>query len=288
MIDFLLSFWEKNNAAIFENGGKILSSAIILFIGFLISKGLKKLVKRSTCGKFQIDKTVSTILGHIIGYGIFIICFIMILNIFGFNTTSLLALLGAAGIAVGLALKDTLGNIASGISLLILGSYKVGEFIEFGSFNGTVKEINLFNTILETPDGVYISAPNSSIWGSPIKNFTRNGKRRMEIPIRLSYSDSIDKVFSVLNTIVKEETRILSDPQHQIIIQSMQDSHVNIIIRAWAMNQDFWDIYWFQMRNIKQKLEDTGFKIPLPQSVVCVRQDSNLLPPDSKSGTLSR
>ncbi|MCL2809687.1 MAG: mechanosensitive ion channel family protein, partial [Treponema sp.] len=254
MLNRIYTFWINHNATIFENGGKILGSIIILLIGLLISKGLKKLVKKATYGKLNMDHTISSILKHTIGYGIFIICTIMILNIFGFNTSSLLALLGAAGIAVGLALKDTLGNIAAGISLLFLGSYKIGEFIEFGSFNGTVKEINLFNTILETPDGIYISAPNSSIWGSPVRNFSRNGKRRMELPLRLSYSDSIETAFLVLNKIVEDEQRILKDPAHQIIVQSIQDSHVNIIVRAWALNQDFWDVYWFQMRNIKQKI----------------------------------
>ena len=269
-MNVFINLWNDHRAVVIDIGTKVISSLIVIVVGILLIKGFKKILKKSSTLNYNVNSAVNSVLRHITSYGILIICVIMILNIFGVNTASFIAVLGAAGIAIGLALKDTLGNIASGISLIILGSYKIGEFIEFGSFNGTVKEINLFNTVLETPDGIYISAPNSSIWGSPIRNFSRNGKRRMELPIRLSYSDSIDKAFSVINTIIKDESRILSDPPHQIILQSMQDSHVNIIVRAWAFNQDFWDIYWFQMRNIKQKLEDTGFKIPFPLNEVHV------------------
>jgi small conductance mechanosensitive channel len=196
----------------------------------------------------------------------------MVLNIFGVNTSSLLALLGAAGLAVGLALKDTLGNIAAGIILFFMGSFRIGEFIEFGSFMGTVKEINLFATILETPDGICISAPNSSIWGNPVKNYSRNGKRRMELAIRISYSDSLDTAFRVLGEIVSSETRFLKDPAPQIIVQSLQDSYVNLVIRAWTGNQHYWDTYWQKMREIKEKIEEAGLHIPFPQTDVHIAQ----------------
>jgi small conductance mechanosensitive channel len=196
----------------------------------------------------------------------------MILNIFGINTSSLIALLGAAGLAVGLALKDTLGNIAAGIILFFMGSYRLGEFIEFGSFLGTVKEINLFSTTLEPPDGIYISAPNSSIWGNPIKNYTRNGKRRIELAVRISYSDSLETAFRVLNEIVSSETRLLKDPAPQIIVQSLQESSVNLVIRAWSDNRLYWDIYWQMMRVLKEKTEEAGLHIPFPQTDVHIVQ----------------
>jgi small conductance mechanosensitive channel len=192
----------------------------------------------------------------------------MILNVFGVNTASLIAVLGAAGVAVGLALKDTLGNIAAGIILLFLGTYRRGEYIEFGAYSGTVKDINLFTTILETPDGVFISAPNSSIWGSPLKNYTRNGRRRMELSVGIAYSDSVDAAFQVMRDIIAAETRFLPDPAPQVVVQALKDSSVIITVRAWASNQLYWDIYWDQMRNLKARVEAAGLHIPFPQQDV--------------------
>ena len=272
MLNELSDLWAYHSDKILEIGMELIASLIIIVIGTLISKGLNRLIKKAANSKLNVDGTVSIILRHIISYGIFIICVIMILNIFGVNTTSLLALLGAAGLAVGLALKDALGNIASGIILFFLGSYRLGEFIEFGSFIGTVKEINLFATILETPDGIYISAPNSSIWGNPVKNYSRNGKRRMELAVRISYSDSLDTAFQVLNEIASSETRFLKDPAPQIIVQSLQDSSVNLVIRAWAENKHYWDIYWEKVRMLKEKIEEAGLHIPFPQNDVHVVQ----------------
>jgi len=276
MLKEISNLWVYHRNTVFEIGMELIASVIVLVIGILISKGLNKLIKKATRSKLNIDGTVSIILRHIVSYGIFIICVIMILNIFGVNTTSLLALLGAAGLAVGLALKDALGNIASGIILFFLGSYRFGEFIEFGSFMGTVKEINLFSTILETPDGIYISAPNSSIWGNPVKNYSRNGKRRMELAVRISYSDSLDTAFQVLNQIAASETRFLKDPAPQIIVQSLQDSSVYLVIRAWAENKQYWDIYWEKMRMLKEKIEEAGLHIPFPQTDVHVVKCDNI------------
>ncbi|MDR2596367.1 MAG: mechanosensitive ion channel [Treponema sp.] len=279
MFDEIISIWDNNKYTILIIGKKLLASGIIFGIGIILTRGFKKIIEKATAAKLHVDDTRSSILRHIINYGIFIICVILILNIFGINTASLIAVLGAAGLAIGLALKDTLGNIAASISLFFLGSYRLGEFIEFDSFMGTVKEINPFTTILETPEGIYISAPNSCIWGNPIKNYSRNGKRRMELFIRISYFDSIDTAFNVLNEIIISETRFLKTPAPQIVVQSLQDSSVNLCVRAWANNQDYWDIYWFQMRNIKEKIEEAGLHIPFPQQeiYICDKPDSKTI-----------
>jgi len=273
MPDEILSLWNNNREAVFEIARKLIVSSIVIVTGILISKGFDRLITKASNGRSNVN-TVSSLLRYVVKYGVFIICAIMILNIFGLNTASLIALLGAAGVAIGLALKDTMGNIASGIILFFLGCYRNGEFIEFDSFNGTVKEINLFTTILETPDGIYISAPNSSIWGSPLRNFTRNGKRRMELSVRISYSDSVDTAFGVLRDIIESEARFLKEPAPQVIVQSMQDSYVNLVIRAWANIQDYWDVYWQQMRNLKERIEAAGLHIPFPQQDVHIVQSA--------------
>jgi len=268
MVDKLFELWEFHSAAILLLARNVVAAAVIIVIGIAFSKGARRLLRRAAGTGLQGDGTASALLQALIRYGVFIICVIMILNVFGVNTASLLALLGAAGIAVGLALKDTLGNIAAGILLLIMGSFRKGEFIEFDSFMGTVKEINLFTTILETPDGIYISAPNSSIWGVPLRNYTRNGKRRMELSIGIAYSDSVDAAFQVMQGIIAAETRFLRDPAPQVILQSIEASSVKITIRAWASVAHYWDIYWDLSKAIKAKIEAAGLHIPLPRQDV--------------------
>jgi len=252
---------------------KNLVVAIIIFIlGLSLSKGARKLVHKAYSKLPQSDETALPLLQTVIHYGIIIICIIIILNIFGVSTASLIAILGAAGVTIALALKDTLGNIASGIVLIFLGTFRKGEYVEFGLFSGTVKEINLFTTILETPDGIFISAPNSSIWGSPLKNYSRNGKRRMELSVGIAYSDSIDTAFQVLQGIIDAESRFLKDPAPQVILQSFEDSSIKITIRAWATNQNYWDIYWEMNKSIKAKIEEAGLHIPFPQRDIHIIQ----------------
>ncbi|MDR1586957.1 MAG: mechanosensitive ion channel [Treponema sp.] len=265
MNEKILDFWNNHYTGIIDLGREIIVSVIIIIVGRVLARGAVKLINRAAAGTHRLDETVTSLLRLIIRYGIFTICLIMILNTFGVNTSSLLAVLGAAGIAVGLALKDTLGNIAAGIILLFLRNYHKGDYIEFGSYSGTVKEASLFTTILETPDGIYISAPNSSIWGTVLKNYTRNGRRRMDLAVGISYSDSIDSAFRVMREIAASESRFMKDPAPQVLVQSLGDSSINLLLRAWAGSDVYWSIYWDQMKNIKEKFDEAGLHIPFPQ-----------------------
>jgi small conductance mechanosensitive channel len=272
----LTRLWEFHSGMIITFAKNFAVALIIAIAGAGLSRGAGKLLNKAAASGLYADETVISLLRVVVRYGICIVCVIMILNVFGVNTASLIAVLGAAGVAIGLALKDTLGNIAAGIILLFLGSYRRGDYIEFASYSGTVKEISLFTTILETPDGIYISAPNSSIWGCPLKNYTRNGRRRMELSVGIAYSDSVDAAFQVMRDIAAAEPRFLPDPAPQVVLHSLRDSSVTIALRAWASNQDYWNIYWEQMRNIKTKIEEAGLHIPFP------RQDIYLVGPDGK------
>ena len=264
----LSALWESHSASIVLLARNLGASAVVIVVGIILSRAAQRIIRRAVSTGLYADGTAATLLRAIIRYGICIICIIMILNIFGVNTTSLLALLGTAGLAVGLALKDTLGNIAAGIIILLLGCCRKDDFVEFGSFSGTVQEINLFTTILETPDGIYISAPNSSIWGSPLRNYTRNGKRRMEISVGIAYADSVDRAFQVMQDIIASESRFLAVPAPQVMLHALEDSSVKITIRAWASIEDYWNIYWDTNKTIKAKIEAAGLHIPLPQHEV--------------------
>ncbi|WP_461257093.1 mechanosensitive ion channel family protein [Treponema sp. R80B11-R83G3] len=261
----IIDIWKNHYAVILTLAKNLAATAVILILGLSLSKGARNLVQKANSRLPQSDETAVPLLQAVIHYGIIIICIIIILNIFGVSTASLIAVLGAAGVTVALALKDTLGNIASGIVLIFLGTFRKGEYVEFGSFSGTVKEINLFTTILETPDGIFISAPNSSIWGSPLKNYSRNGKRRMELSVGIAYSDSVDAAFQVMKDIINAESRFLKDPAPEVFLQSLEDNSVKITIRAWAANQDYWTIYWKMNKTIKSKIEEAGLHIPFPQ-----------------------
>ena len=259
------NLWETNFDTMLELAKNLMLAIIILTLGIILSKVAQKLIIKTDAKRLPEHGIVRPLLKALIRYGILVICFIMILNIFGVNTASLLAVLGVAGIAVGLALKDILGNLVSGIILLVMGSIRTGEFIEFTSFSGTVKEINLLTTILETMDGIYISAPNSSLLGNPIKNYTRNGKRRMELSIGIAYSDSVNTAFQVMQNIIDGEPRFLKDPAPQIIQHAIEESSVKITIRAWTLVENYWDTYWEMTKTIKARFEEAGLQIPLPQ-----------------------
>ena len=273
----IINLWETHSDTILGLAKNLGITVVIILIGLMLSRGLQKLIKKSDSERLPAGGTVRPLVKAVIKYGIFIICVIMILNVFGINTTSLLAILGAAGIAVGLALKDTLGNIASGIMLLVMRTIHIGEFVEFGSYNGTVKEINLFTTILETPDGIFVSAPNSCIWGSPIKNFTRNGKRRMELSIGIAYCDPVETAFQVMQNIIDSEPGFLTDPAPQIILHAIEDNSIKITLRAWASVENYWLIYWDKTKMIKAKIEEAGLHIPLPQRQITVNSGQSAI-----------
>jgi small conductance mechanosensitive channel len=261
----LIRFWETNSSSILGFGLKLLITVLIIIGGKIVTTIFKHMSQKAVNGKLQADETLFSVLGKVVFIGVIIICLIMILDLYGVNTTGLITLLGAAGVAVGFALRDTLSNIASGIVILLLRPFKKGDFIECGSVMGAVREMGLFASILETPDGVFIAAPTSSLWGVPLKNYSRNSKRRLDIPVTISYSDSIDTAFSVLREITGAERRFHKDPAPQVMVQSLGETGIGITLRAWVDGSNYWPVYWEQMKNIKEKIQEAGLTIALPR-----------------------
>jgi len=265
--------WEKYGQEVLSLGRKIIIMVLIIIAGRIVIRIFLRLANRGISGKFKMDETIASVLRVVIQYGVIIVCLIMILDTFGVSTTSLIALLGAAGVAVGFALKDTLGNIASGIVILFLRPFRKGDFIECGPVLGAVRDMGLFATNLETADGVFISVPNSSLWGVPLKNYSHNKKRRVDITISISYSDSIDTAFQVLREIIGQEPRFLKEPAPQVMVQSLGESGIGITLRAWVSSSAYWSTYWDQMKNVKEKIQEAGLTIALPQRVVHLVKD---------------
>ena len=257
--------WEYYGQAVQDLGRKLAIAALIIIGGIIVIRIFRRLTHKAVTGKLHADETFASVLRRVLHYGVIILCVIMILDLFGVNTAGLIAVLGAAGVAVGFALKDTLGNIAAGIIILFLRPFKKGEFIECGPVLGLVQEIGLFSAILKTPDGIYISAPNSSLWGVPLKNYSRNPQRRLDITVTISYSDSVDVAFQVLRKIIASESRFLTEPAPQVLVQSLGESGIGITLRGWVLGSDYWPVNWDQMKNVKEKIQEAGLTIAIPR-----------------------
>ncbi len=265
MSECLRVFWQNHSEMFFTVGYNGLLVLVVLITSHFAAKALHRWIHNTNERYERFDETLVPVLCTGASTCVYAIALVIILDFFGVNTNSIIALLGAAGLAIALALKDTLSNIAAGMMLLILRPFRSGHFIECGSVVGTIKEVGLFTTILETPDGLYISAPNSSLWGAPVKNFTKNGKRRMDLIVGIAYTDSIDAGFEVLQNIIARESRFLAQPAPQLMVQAMADSSVNLQLRAWATVENYWDVYWESNKKIKEHIEAAGLTIPFPQ-----------------------
>ena len=272
MKDKLIVFWQSHSETIITLGYKVVLALAILVASALIARSVKKAIKNSKSPLKKVDETLLPLLSSIAGYLVYIIAGLFILDIFGVNTASLIALMGAAGLAIGLALKNTLSNIAAGIMLLILRPFKIGDFVDASGTLGTVNEINLFTTIFKTTDGLYIASPNGKVWGGNIKNFTRNGKRRMDIVVGISYADSIDVGLNVLKEFAESESRLLAEPAPKVMVTSIGESAVNIQLRAWAVNGDYWQTVWDLNKRVKEAIEGAGLSIPFPQRTLHISE----------------
>ena len=245
----------------------VLYGAIILAAGYYAGNQLQKFI-----GKIkQLDSTLRTFLGGLAKYGIFILAIVAILQLFGFPTASLIAVLGAAGLAIGLALQGTLSNISAGVMLLILRPFNVGDFISCGSVKGTVKALGLFATELSTLDNTYLFVPNSLLWDTDIENFTRNTTRRQDIVFGISYSDDINKAFKSIEKAIKDEERIITkveDKKPQIMVGTLGDSSVNITLRIWSKTTDAVALKVDVIKMVKEGLDKDGISIPFPTRTI--------------------
>jgi small conductance mechanosensitive channel len=253
---------------------RLLTAVIILVAGYYgagwAARGARGLMTRAS----HSDMTMVPVVSATVRYGVLIIVFVAALGQLGVQTTSVLAVLGAAGLAVGLALQGTLANIAAGIMLLWLRPFRVGDYIETGSVAGTVEEINLFHSRLRTWDGIYKFVPNSQLWNTTLTNYSRNRTRLVLISFGIAYEDDIAKARKVLADFASRHPDVLSDPPVQVVPLSLDESAVVLQLRAWSTTTRFWDTRWDLTEGGKKALEAAGITIPFPQQVVHWKQDS--------------
>lgn len=243
-------------------GVRLIVAIVILLIGWTAGNWIDRRINRL----HRLDGTLKNFLGGLFKYTVITMAVITVIGLFGIPMASLLAVLGAAGLAIGLALQGTLSNIASGVMLLILRPFNVGDYIEFGGEGGTVKTLGLFGTELAKADNVYVFAPNSKIWGNEIRNYSRNMLRRQDIPVSVSYEDDLNKAVSILQEIVNADKRVLKEPgdkRPQIVTDRLGELTTDLIVRFWSNNSDYWSLRWDITKQIKEKLEAGGISLPL-------------------------
>lgn len=242
---------------------KILIAGGLLAGAWALSKLLVKSLEKGLIKLPHFDDTflpVSKLLAQYMVYGV---AALVILSEFGVNTASIVAFFSVAGLAIGLALRDLLSNVASGLAILLLRPFKNGDGIEAGGVSGSIKEIGLFTTRLQTWSGVYVCVPNNIFWKSPIFNFSRNKKRRFEIEVPLAYFDSLDGAMTAIDALLKEEKRLLPDPAPTVLVKKLNFSSVILEVRGWAKTSEFWDVYWNLTEKLRQSVDAGSIKAPV-------------------------
>ncbi|HAC14344.1 MAG TPA: mechanosensitive ion channel protein MscS [Bacteroidetes bacterium] len=251
-----------------------MGAILILIAGWIVAGWSSKRVYKLANASEKIDKTLPPIFRKIVKISIMIITFLAVLGNFGVETTSIIAVLGAATLAIGLALQGTLSNVASGVMLLIFRPFSVDDFINVGTISGTVTEIGIFTTTFKTPDGLAIIAPNSKVWGNEITNYSTNDIRRLDLPFGIGYSDDMDKAIEVVSTLITNDGRVLKDPELMVVVNELADSSVNLLARPWCHRSDYWQLKWDMTKRIKEVLDENNISIPFPQRDVHLFQEN--------------
>ena len=250
-------------------GIKVVAAVVIFIVGRWVAKAIANFIKKMMT-KSNTDETLVKFVGSLCYIALLAFVVIAALNQLGIQTTSFIAILGAAGLAIGLALQGSLGNFAAGVLMIIFKPFKVGDFIEGAGVAGTVEEIQIFTTQLKTPDNKTIIVPNAKMTGDNITNFTMKGTRRVDFVFGIGYEDDIDKARKVIEGIIAEDNRVLKDPAPMVAVSELADSSVNFVARAWSSADDYWGFYFDTTEKVKKQFDAGGISIPYPQRDVHV------------------
>ena len=248
-------------------GLKVIAAIAILVIGRIVAGMIRSLIKK-LLRKNKVEETLVSFVSSLIYVTLMAFIIIAAVGQLGVQTASFVAVIGAAGLAVGLALQGSLANFAAGVLLIIFKPFKVGDFIEAAGVAGAVEAIGIFTTALNSPDNKKIVVPNSKVTGDNIINYSAKDKRRVDIVAGVSYSDDLDKVRKVLEQILSEDERILRDPAPTIGVMELADSSVNFVVRPWVNTADYWSVFFAVQEKIKKEFDAQGISIPFPQQDV--------------------
>jgi small conductance mechanosensitive channel len=260
--------WAAYSDSIIGFGLNALGALIVLIIGLRVASWLGNLVKRTALKQESIDNTLGNFFGSMVRWAITAAVLIAALQVFGVQATSLVAILGALTLAIGLSLQGALGNIASGIMIMIFRPYKLADYVELAGVAGTIREINLFQTVMATPDNVQIMVPNSQAIAGVIKNYSGFPTRRVDVTFGIDYNDDMDKAIGIIHAIVEADERIMSDPAPFIKVVNLNDSSVDIQSRSWVKGADYWDVKFDITKKVKTAFDEQGISIPYPHTMM--------------------
>ena len=245
-------------------GLKVVAAIVIFVVGRWVARAVANFIKRIMT-RAQTDNTLIKFVGSLSYVTLLAFVIIAALNQLGIQTASLIAVLGAAGLAIGLALQGSLGNFAAGVLMIIFRPIKVGDFIEGAGVAGVVEEIQIFTTQLKTADNKTVIIPNAKLTGDNITNYTMKGTRRVDIVFGIGYGDDIDKARQIIEEVIGADARLLKDPAPVVLVSELADSSVNLTLRAWTTADDYWGFYFDTMENVKKQFDARGISIPFPQ-----------------------
>jgi small conductance mechanosensitive channel len=245
-------------------GLKFAAAIVVLVVGRWIAKILASIVRR-LLERSKVDPTLVKFTGSVTYIALMTFVIVAAMAQVGIQTTSFIAVIGAAGLAIGLALQGSLSNFAAGFLMILFRPFKVGDFIEGAGTAGTVEEIQIFTTTLLTPDNKTVIIPNAKLTGDNIVNYTKRGTRRVDMVFGIGYGDDIDKARDIMADIIDRDERILKDPAPTIAVSELADNSVNFIVRPWTNAGDYWNVYFDITENIKKALDAEGINIPYPQ-----------------------
>jgi small conductance mechanosensitive channel len=255
-----------------EYGLKLLAALAIFIIGKMVAKWVSRMIS-SVMTKYEVDETLTKFAENGVYVALMAVVIMAAVSELGVDTTSFMAILGAAGLAIGLALKDTLSNVGAAVVLLIFRPFKVGDFIEAGGAVGTVDSIGLFTTTISPIDNRTIIVPNSAITGGNITNFSNKPVRRVDHVIGIGYDDDLKLAKETLYGVIEADSRTLSDPEPLVAVAELGDSSVNFTMRAWVKSEDYWDAHFQLLEEAKLALDEKGISIPYPQMDLHLNQE---------------
>ncbi|OOF10682.1 mechanosensitive ion channel protein [Salinivibrio sp. PR5] len=268
---FAQTWFINHQDLLIQYGVNILSALLILIIGNLVVKGLANSLA-AVMRKRQMDNAVVEFIHGLVRYLLFIIVLIAALSRIGVQTASVIAILGAAGLAVGLALQGSLANFAAGVLIVTFRPFKSGDYVELAGVAGSVESIQIFSTVLTTPDNKMVVVPNGSVISSPITNYSKHATRRINYTIGVSYNADLKKTKAILTEVVTNHPLVLKDPAPTIGVMTLADSSVNFVVRPWVKTSDYWSVYYELLQSIKESLDEHNIEIPFPQMSVHINR----------------
>lgn len=255
-----------------EVGWSLVWALAVLFIGLKVM-GMLRRVLRKALDRSSVDIGVAQFLDALVKIVSYVVLALIVMSHFGIQTASFITLLGTAGVAVGLSLKESLSNIAGGIVILLTKPFSVGNYIQANGHEGTVTEITLFGTILHTADNRNVVMPNGALANSNIVNYSANDTRRVDMSVGVAYGTDLKKAREIVESILDADEKVLRDPAYIVAVDSLDDSAITILVRPWVKAEDYWDVKWRTMELLNNRLTEAGIEIPFPQMSVHLQRD---------------